>query len=283
MQNNDFNKYLLCWQGSKRLLRKYIVPCIPSDIDSYIEPFGGSAAILFAKNKYAPLEVYNDIDSLLVNLFRIVKYHKNALIEEMAGLFASREQFQEYMMFPGETDIQKAARFLFTVTRSFGGLRDAFGTKTVSGVTSAQNLLERIPDITRRLDKVIIENLTFERVFEIYDREKAFFYCDPPYTIGHGYSTVSTAKFNHQLLADILKQIKARFCLSYDDTEKVRNLYKDFNIIELTRKTTPATYQAIHKNFKELLITNYDITCISDNNTQLVDPLKSPLFKGLSS
>ena len=67
-------KSLINWVGGKRLLRKTIEPLIPKDIKSYIESFGGGGWILFYKDKWADLEIYNDLDSRLVNLFRIVKY-----------------------------------------------------------------------------------------------------------------------------------------------------------------------------------------------------------------
>ena len=76
-------KCLINWVGGKRLLRKTIAPLIPKDIKSYIEPFGGGGWVLFYKDRWADLEIYNDLDGRLVNLFRIVKYHPNALKEEL--------------------------------------------------------------------------------------------------------------------------------------------------------------------------------------------------------
>ena len=63
-------KCLINWVGGKRLLRKTIAPLIPEDIVSYIEPFGGGGWVLFYKDQWADLEVYNDLDSRLVNLFK---------------------------------------------------------------------------------------------------------------------------------------------------------------------------------------------------------------------
>ena len=90
-------KSLINWVGGKRLLRKTIEPLIPKDIVSYIEPFGGGGWILFYKDKWADLEIYNDLDSRLVNLFRIVKYHSNAFKEEYKYLLGSREMFFQFM------------------------------------------------------------------------------------------------------------------------------------------------------------------------------------------
>ena len=80
----NINKdHLITWVGGKRNLRKVICKLIPTDIKSYIEPFGGGCWVLFAKEKHAKLEVYNDLDERLANLFRIVKYHPQALIDEL--------------------------------------------------------------------------------------------------------------------------------------------------------------------------------------------------------
>lgn len=57
------------------MLRKAILERFPTDeVGRYVEVFGGAAWVLFAKEKKAnQLEVYNDINSNLVNLFRCVE------------------------------------------------------------------------------------------------------------------------------------------------------------------------------------------------------------------
>ncbi len=259
-------KHLINWVGGKRLLRKTIAPLIPSDIKSYVEPFGGGGWILFYKDKWANLEVYNDLDGRLVNLFRIVKYHPNALKEELNYLLGSREIFNQYLNSEFITDIQKAVQFYFLISRSFGGCGDSFGTvrKTAGGGAKSQkNVLARIDKIHARLDKVMIENLDFEKLIKKYDFEEAFFYCDPPYTYGKGYEVASTTNFEHERLRNILKNIKGKFLLSYDDSPKVRKLYEDFEMICVERANGINNIQAKtrkNKIFKELLIANYPIS-----------------------
>ena len=52
----------ITWIGGKKLLRKTIVAQFPKEgIEKYVEVFGGAAWVLFAKEKHAPKEVYNDI------------------------------------------------------------------------------------------------------------------------------------------------------------------------------------------------------------------------------
>lgn len=255
-------KSLLNWVGGKRLLRKTIEPLIPIDILSYIEPFGGGAWLLFYKEKWADLEVYNDLDGRLVNLFRIVKYHPEALKEELRYLLGSREMFMQFLKMQPITDIQKAVKFFFLITRSFGGRGESFGTvkKSAGGACKSHaNTLLKIDAIYKRLDKVMVENRDFEKLITQYDHEGAFFYCDPPYTFGCGYETTSTKDFDHERLRDLLKNIKGRFLLSYDDSPKVRELYAGYEMIAVERQNGINNKSPKNKMFKELIIANYPI------------------------
>lgn len=63
----------ITWIGGKRQLRETIVFSFPKEgIHKYVEVFGGSGWVLFHRNKHVLKEVYNDINSNLVNLFRMM-------------------------------------------------------------------------------------------------------------------------------------------------------------------------------------------------------------------
>ena len=64
------------WIGGKRLLRKAIIERFSEEgFDRYIEVFGGAGWVLFGKEVGKELEVFNDADSNLNNLYRCIKYH----------------------------------------------------------------------------------------------------------------------------------------------------------------------------------------------------------------
>ena len=266
-------KCLINWVGGKRLLRKTIAPLIPKDIKSYIEPFGGGGWVLFYKDRWADLEIYNDLDGRLVNLFRIVKYHPNAFKEEYKYLLGSRDMFFQFLNGTFITDIQKAVQFYFIITRSFGGKGSSFGTvkKSSGGASKSQkNVLDKIDAIHERLDKVMIENRDFETLIKQYDFEDAFFYCDPPYSQGCGYDVTSTKDFDHERLREVLGNIKGRFLLSYDDSPKIRELYKGFEMIEVERLNginNRTDVENRKKIFRELLIANYPIKELHERQT----------------
>ena len=105
----------ISWIGGKKLLRKKILEQFPEqgEVERYVEVFGGAGWVLFGKDSHAPLEVFNDANSELINLYRCVKYHPEALQKELDGLLMSRELFFD-AIHPNEglTDIQKSGQIL---------------------------------------------------------------------------------------------------------------------------------------------------------------------------
>ena len=123
-------------------------------------------------------------------------------------------------------------------------------------------MLDKIDAIHERLDKVMIENRDFETLIKQYDFEDAFFYCDPPYSQGCGYDVTSTKDFDHERLREVLGNIKGRFLLSYDDSPKIRELYKGFEMIEVERLNginNRSDVENRKKIFRELLIANIQL------------------------
>lgn len=104
------------WIGGKRALRKEIIALFPQDgVGRYIEVFFGAGWVFFSREKQpGQLEVINDRDGQIVNLFRCIKYHRAALQEELEWLVSAREIFftaMDQLHTDGLTDIQRAARF----------------------------------------------------------------------------------------------------------------------------------------------------------------------------
>lgn len=246
----------LGWVGGKRLLRKEIAERIPGDIQGYIEPFGGAGWVLFYKEQYAPLEVYNDIDGRLVNLFRIVKYHVQELIRELKFMISSRELFYQYREEKGLTEIQRAARFLYMIKRSFGSKGVSYGISKRSGgagFSSHRNIVRLLEEAHIRLDRVVIENLPYQEVLIKYDDDENFFYLDPPYFHGAQYEV---GRINHQELLGYLKTLDARWLLSYDDCGQAWEMYKDYKIEKVSR-AKGINSRAGSGTFDEVLIRNY--------------------------
>lgn len=114
----------------------------------------------FLLEKHARMEVYNDINGNLVNLFRCVKYHSDAVRQELQYILMSREQFfdaVEQAETRGMTDIQRAARFFILIKESFGTDLRSFGVRP----RNFEKAKEYLDEVARRLDRVVIERLDF--------------------------------------------------------------------------------------------------------------------------
>lgn len=59
------------YPGAKWSLAKWIIGHFPEH-HSYLEPFFGSGAVLFGKNR-SPIETINDLDGDVINLFRWIR------------------------------------------------------------------------------------------------------------------------------------------------------------------------------------------------------------------
>ncbi len=93
------------WQGGKRRLADRILPLFPPH-QCYVEPFAGGAALFFMKEP-SHVEVLNDLDGELVNLYRVVKNHLEEFIRQFKWALVSRQMFEWAQATPPEalTDV----------------------------------------------------------------------------------------------------------------------------------------------------------------------------------
>lgn len=225
----------------------------PGTYDRYIEAFGGAAWLLFSKDSHAKMEVYNDVNGQLVNLFRVVKYHSDALQKELDGILMSREIFFDAIQdVRGLTDIQRAARFWIAIKESFGTDCRSFGVRT----RDMHKAIEILQEASRRLNRVVIEHLDFEHLIKTYDRPGALFYLDPPYYEAEKYYPDRFQPEDHTRLKETLDNIKGRFILSYNDCPEIRALYARYTMVEVDRLDNLVVKTQARK-YRELIIKNY--------------------------
>lgn len=247
----------ISWIGGKRLLRNKILEQFPGteEYDRYIEVFGGAGWILFSKERHAELEVFNDANGDLINLYRIVKFHSEALQKELDWNLVSREQFFDYkeqIKNRGQTDIQRAAKFFMLIKNSFGADLRSFGVRN-RNLDKAIDYLRKVKD---RLRFTVIENKDFEGLLKTYDRERALFYLDPPYYEAEDFYNVVFTEKDHIRLKEALDKLKGKFILSYNDSDYIRELYKEYIIIEVDRQNN-LVCKGNSERYKELIIKNF--------------------------
>lgn len=88
----------------------------------------------------------------------------------------------------------------------------------------------------------------FENLIKVYDRTSSFFYLDPPYHTTEKYYDIEFTEDDHKRLASQLSQIQGKFLLSYNDDMFIRDLYRDYDIVSVSRNNNLSS-----GSFKELL------------------------------
>ena len=204
-----------------------LLPLIPKH-HTYVEVFGGAANLLLAKEP-SPVEVYNDIDSGLVNFFRVIrdKDKFKRFYEQVVLIPYSREEYYccRETWRDEEDDILRAVKWFVAARQNFSGQyggswgynvsRSRRGMSgTVSGYLGA---IETLPDIANRFLRVQIEHNDFRKIIAAYDTEETFFYLDPPYVLetrkNKAYEHEMSLK-DHEDLVDLLLHIKGKAMLS---------------------------------------------------------------------
>lgn len=218
---------IIPWIGGKRRLAKNLLPQFPEHT-CYVEPFCGAAALYFLKVP-SKVEVINDINGELVNLYRVIQHHLEAFIQQFKWALVSRQMFEWLQITPEATltDIQRAARFYYLQKQAFGGKLEGqtFGTATTS--PPRFNLLRIEEDLSQahmRLARTFIEHMDWAKCIEKYDRPHTLIYCDPPYWQTEGYG-VEFGFENYSRMAELARSIEGKMLISVNDIPEMRHVF----------------------------------------------------------
>lgn len=205
------------WFGGKDRLAPRIVDLMPPH-RIYVEVFGGSGAVLFAKPAAAKLEVYNDIDGGVVSFFRVLRDRPDELVERLtltpyarAEYLDCRETWKDV-----DDDVERARRWFVNTWQAFGGggkagrrtgwASDRRGRKNGSRSATFARRVDRLHDFAHRLRHVQIEQLDWRELLDRYDDPDAVLYLDPPYVP----STRKSGTYAHELTVVDHEELVAR-------------------------------------------------------------------------
>ncbi|HGT3233084.1 TPA: DNA adenine methylase [Pseudomonas aeruginosa] len=227
----------------------------------YVEPFAGGAALFFLRPVPAEVEVLNDVNGDLVNLYRVVQHHLEEFVRQFKWALSSRQVFKWLQETRVETltDIQRAARFYYLQQSAFGGRVDCQSYGTATTQPPGLNLLrieEALSAAHLRLSNTYIEHLTWQDCLKRYDREHTLFYMDPPYWETEGYG-VPFGFEQYLEMAEMLKRLKGKAIISLNDHPDIRRCFADYHI-----ETTDIRYTVgggKGSDAREVLIFSWDI------------------------
>nr|DAP68861.1 MAG TPA: DNA adenine methylase [Caudoviricetes sp.] len=230
---------IIPWLGGKRRLADIIIPRFPAH-ECYVEVFAGGAALYFLRPP-AKVEVINDVNGELVNLYRVLKHHLEEFFRMFKFALSSREIFKWTQDTPPETltDIQRAARFFYLQQHCFGGKIEGqtWGTATTAPPINLLRLEETLSAAHLRLASTYIENRDWAKCIESYDRPHTFFYLDPPYWETAGYG-VAFGIEQYERMAELMRSMAGKAILSINDHPDIRRIFAGFQLEEV-----PIQYQ----------------------------------------
>lgn len=251
----------MSWVGGKKSLRDIIIARFPLGYKKYVEVFGGAGWVLFRKPPGRDIEIFNDFNDNLVNLYRCVREEKEELIEELTFMLNSRSDF-EYMkkMLSSKAvlpDIRRAAYYYALIRYSYAAGVDSYGGRP----HSIWRDFPRITAASRRLQTVAIENKDCVDLIKQHDSPDTFFFLDPPYILTeHYYEGGGFGPDDHQRLAMCLFSIQGKFLLTYNDCPLAWEFYDrpGIYIERVSRISNIAQRFKPGEQYGEVIITNYD-------------------------
>lgn len=279
---------MLSYIGGKSKIGKWIAPFYPTDMETYVETFGGMFWCFYNMEleKYPNLKtvVYNDFNPLNYNLFKCLENPTELLravnsipcqekdVENTPELYKVLFGNFQQSLFSGELKIKSpdymvAAQYAYILTQVFSGSKPETSSfidlkgKYKSKYLTFRDKLSNPKWVEKFLKITNIENMDFEKVIQKYDSESTYFYLDPPYwKTENYYSNHDFDRGDHERLANTLHQVKGKFSLSYYEFDLLHQWFPQPQYRWESKefvKAAAATKGKTQNKGTELLILNY--------------------------
>ncbi len=192
------------YYGGKFRIAPWIIEQMPPH-DSYVEVFGGALSVFMQKPRVR-LEVVNDIDRRIVNLYRSVRDASNHLGVLLDLTPYAREEFMAAKT-SSPDPVEDARRVIVASYLGVGnsiteGNTNGFRTSKTSNTSpsmSWRSYMDGFSEFHERISGAIVENLSWEAVLDKYDAPDALFYLDPPYVTSTRSDQHATSGYQHEM------------------------------------------------------------------------------------
>ena len=282
---------MISWIGGKNRMAEWIDRFIPKDVETFVEPFSGMMWVFFKMDldKYPNLKtvVYNDFNGLNSNLFSCSKQYDRLWDElslypcQQVGVENTppeyREMFNQYqkeifspeLIITDENKFEIACKYVYVLTQVFSGSKPETSKYTdYKGKYRCKVLIFmdklKNPEYRKHFDKItFVENMDFEDVIKKYDGDTTFLYIDAPYWKTESYySNHDFDRNDHERLANVLKDVKSNFAMSYYDFPLLRQWFPTYQYKWEKKEfaKAAAAKKGVTQNMgEELLIMNYTL------------------------
>lgn len=253
--------------GGKSLHIKHLDNIFPKTSNTFVDVFGGAGWVSIKTKLLANSRIYNDLNPHLTNIFKNMSSKPEELAQYLnqwpkhnSTLY---RQFQQDIFNNNNVkfDIETAAKYLYLQVQSYSG--NTLGLKSsvyFNPLKTPQSVINKLGNlkIIERLKTLTIENLDCCEVIKKYDSDTTFFYVDPPYYSMEHYYTQEFGRHQHQILAEILNNIKGKFAISYYEFPQLLEWFPRgkfrYHYYNVSKQNSSKTNK---KKSYELVITNY--------------------------
>lgn len=265
----------LKWAGGKSQLISQYIPFFPAQFTHYHEPFLGGGAVFFYLCREVPchLSTLTDINPELINTYCCVRDNVEELILllEEHRLRHSKDYYYYMRSQKNGTPIEKAVRLIYLNKTCFNGLYRE-NSKGEFNVPMGKYRNPQIcnPEVLRSVSAVLksaqIEVRSFDSILDFAKTSDDFVYFDPPYyplSSTSNFTTYNRYSFNKSdqiRLRDTfvkLAQQGVKVMLSNSDCSFIRELYRKFNIYEISATRAINSNAKKRGRINELLVTSY--------------------------
>ena len=204
--------------------------------------FGGGSFEFYMQNKYGYNLIVNDKFEPLMTYWKQVKENKKLLCDKLEEITeVTKEDFNNYKKLlndVNETKLNKAIYYFIINRCSFSGSTLSGGfSKEASKKRFTKSSIDKIRNLN--LSKLELFNEDIKDFLNKSDlfNEKTIIFLDPPYYLEdksnrlYGTSGDLHRDFNHLELFELIK-IKRNWILTYNNCDFIKNLYKDYKIID---------------------------------------------------
>lgn len=239
-------KPLLKWVGGKTKLLNKLEPYFNGKFKTYIEPFLGGGAVFLRYYSIADDWIISDLNRDLIHFYKIVRDNPAALMKHLdrrvyrnvkSTYYRLRKRFNDKKKL-NEYDIEFAALFLYLNKHGYNGMYRVnsngefnipFGKYKNPAMFEKNNIL----GWSALLKQGMITCSDYRGILALA-KDGDFIYLDPPYDgTFNNYNEVDFDQKKLRDACDVLKVENVVLLQSNSKTDNIRNLYDNYEIIDL--------------------------------------------------
>ena len=261
-KNNIVFSSQMTYFGGKLKQAEFIVKHLPYDIENLegVDVFGGGISVSISLSQIC-IKVYsNDLNVDLINYYKFIQNNPKKLLTSVKRKIANLNTDTVKYLYKDLNEkftLKNATNMVICSLLGFDSkLYTTAGVKTLERVFK-KDFEKVIYKNKQYIDKIEFINKDFKNILENI-KPNQFVFLDPPYygvsQSYYGQNGKYHKGFDHLGLNQDVKKISkiTKFMMTYDDCPEIRELYKEFTIIE-----APNNHRKGTNKCKEIIIINY--------------------------